>query len=194
MAAITKTWADGDPFTAAEADTYFMRQVAIACNNQTDRDAILSPQEGMLVYRKDLDLFQFYNGTRWALVAPKDYGQTYPGSNFTLTASYTDRIAPAAITTNGGTVEIEVCIAYYNSASGADRTIDVKILRGATVVKTISGLASYLMSPYGAQFTTFKVRDTPSAGSNTYKVQVLASTGSAVIMTTDSYMTLKEIS
>jgi hypothetical protein len=65
MAAIYKTWADGDPFTAAEADTYFMRQVAIACNNQTDRDAILSPQDGMVVYRKDTKAIERYNGSSW---------------------------------------------------------------------------------------------------------------------------------
>lgn len=65
MAAISKTWADGDAFTAADANTYFMRQTIIACDNQTDRDSILTPQEGLTVYRKDLNTLETYNGSAW---------------------------------------------------------------------------------------------------------------------------------
>lgn len=65
MAAIIETWADGDAFTAGDANTYLMRQSIIACDNQTDRDAILTPQEGMTVFRKDLNSYQTYDGASW---------------------------------------------------------------------------------------------------------------------------------
>jgi len=84
MAEIYKTWADGDPFTAAEADTYFMRQVTIACNNQTDRDAILSPQEGMTIFRKDTDAYEVYDGTDWLTFDTKWQTYTPTLTNITL--------------------------------------------------------------------------------------------------------------
>ena len=65
MASIYNTFVDGDAFTAADANNYFMRQVNIVCDNQTDRDAILTPNEGMTVYRKDLDAKQTYDGAAW---------------------------------------------------------------------------------------------------------------------------------
>lgn len=65
MASTYRTWADGDAFTAADAGTYFMRQVTIACNNSTDRDAILTPQEGMTVYREDINAYEVYTGSSW---------------------------------------------------------------------------------------------------------------------------------
>ena len=68
MASVYRTWADGDAFTAADAGTYFMRQVNISVDNQSDRDAILTPQEGMQVWRKDLDGFELYDGSEWNLV------------------------------------------------------------------------------------------------------------------------------
>ena len=68
MAKTYKTWADGDAFTAVDANTYFMRQVNISVDNQSDRDAILTPQEGMQVWRKDLDGFELYDGSEWNLV------------------------------------------------------------------------------------------------------------------------------
>ena len=68
MAKVEKTFVDGDAFTAADANTYFMRQVNISVDNQSDRDAILTPQEGMQVWRKDLDGFELYDGSGWNLV------------------------------------------------------------------------------------------------------------------------------
>ena len=65
MASVYRTWADGDAFTAADAGTYFMRQALIVCDNQTDRDAILTPNEGLHVYRKDLDAIEVYTGSSW---------------------------------------------------------------------------------------------------------------------------------
>lgn len=84
MASIYKTWADGDAFTAADANTYFMRQAIIACDDQTARDAILTPQEGMTVWRKDLDAFQTYDGSAWFTNYLKWQSYTPTLSNMTL--------------------------------------------------------------------------------------------------------------
>lgn len=65
MASTYKVWADGDAFTAADAGTYLMRQVIIAVDNATDRDAILTPQEGMTVYREDTNTLETYDGASW---------------------------------------------------------------------------------------------------------------------------------
>ena len=65
MASIYRTWADGDAFTAADAGTYFMRQANISVANNTDRDAILTPQAGMRVYNVAELAFETYNGTSW---------------------------------------------------------------------------------------------------------------------------------
>lgn len=84
MAAIYKTWADGDPFTAAEADAYFMRQVITACDNQTDRDAILSPGQGLTVYRKDTKAIERYNGSSWDAFDTIWQSYTPTLTNFTI--------------------------------------------------------------------------------------------------------------
>lgn len=161
--------------------------------DQTARD-VFTPFDGLMVYRKDLDAFQFYTGSRWRWVNPKNFGQTYPGANFLLTTSYTDRITAASVTTLGGEVELEVCIAFYNAASGADRIIDVNVVCDGSTIKNISGISSILnVSTAGSDYVTVKVRHTPSAGAHIYKIQAKASAGSAVYMTTDSYITIAEI-
>lgn len=65
MAPKFKDFLNNTAFTADEGDEYFMRQVIIACNNAADRNSIPSPQEGMTVYRKDLDVYETYDGSDW---------------------------------------------------------------------------------------------------------------------------------
>lgn len=65
MAAIFEEFANGEDFNASDFNTLVMRQAIIACDNQTDRDAILTPQEGLTVYRKDTKAIERYNGSSW---------------------------------------------------------------------------------------------------------------------------------
>lgn len=65
MAAIFEEFANGDAFNASDANTYYMRQVTITCDNQTDRDSILTPAQGLTVYRKDTKAIERYNGSSW---------------------------------------------------------------------------------------------------------------------------------
>ena len=87
MASIYNTWADGDAFTAADLNTLLMRQVNISCDNQTDRDAILTPQAGMSIYRVDLKGFEIYDGTDWNIVPRILKKVTLTSASDTITAN-----------------------------------------------------------------------------------------------------------
>lgn len=65
MAAIFEEFANGDAFNANDFNVYSMRQSLIACDNQTDRDSIVTPQAGLHVWRKDTDAIEIYDGTSW---------------------------------------------------------------------------------------------------------------------------------
>jgi hypothetical protein len=65
MAAIFEEFANGEAFNASDFNTLAMRQAIIACDNQTDRDSILTPQEGMTVWRKDTNAYEVYSGSAW---------------------------------------------------------------------------------------------------------------------------------
>lgn len=65
MAAIFEEFANGDDFNASDFNTFSMRQALIACDNQTDRDSIATPQEGIHVWRKDTDAIEIYDGAAW---------------------------------------------------------------------------------------------------------------------------------
>lgn len=56
-----KTFAAG-VLTSSDVNTFLMRQSVITCTAAT-RPA--SPNEGMLIYETDTDLFQFWNGAAW---------------------------------------------------------------------------------------------------------------------------------
>lgn len=101
MAAIFEEFANGDDFNASDFNTYSMRQSIIACDNATDRDAIATPQEGLTVYRKDLDIMQQYLGAVWRDIdyEKSDHVAAYES---TTSTSYVD------LTTVGPTVSINV--------------------------------------------------------------------------------------
>ena len=84
MAAIFEEFANGEDFNASDFNTYSMRQVVICCDNQTDRDSIATPQEGMRVYRKDTDATEIYNGTEWLTFDSKWQSYTPALTNITI--------------------------------------------------------------------------------------------------------------
>jgi hypothetical protein len=65
-----KTFAPG-VLTSSDVNTFLMRQSVITCTAAT-RPA--SPNEGMLIYETDTDLFKVYSGTAWG-----DMGQFVSG-------------------------------------------------------------------------------------------------------------------
>ncbi len=55
-----------EKLTAAQVNTFLMQQAVATFDDATQRDAqIASPQEGQLIYNKDLDTYQTYDGTSW---------------------------------------------------------------------------------------------------------------------------------
>lgn len=163
--------------------------------DQTARD-VFTPFEGLMVYRKDLDCFQFYTGSRWRYVTPRQLELKYgTGGPTVLTASYVDQITSSSNTTLGGLVEIEANIFAYNAGSGADRTLDVLLLCDGATVGTFTLLSIPLNATANGYYEfTLTIQHTPSAAAHTWKVQARGSTASAVgFVNTLSSIKIREI-
>lgn len=64
-----KVWVADDVLTAADVNDYLMDQAVMVFANAAGRSgAILSPTEGMLTYRSDDNVFEFYNGSSWVQI------------------------------------------------------------------------------------------------------------------------------
>lgn len=64
-----KVWVADDVLTAADVNDYLMDQAVMVFANASARSgAILSPTEGMLTYRSDSNVFEFYNGSSWVQI------------------------------------------------------------------------------------------------------------------------------
>lgn len=64
-----KVWAADDVLTAADVNDYLMDQAVMVFASAAARSgAILSPTEGMLTYRSDANVFEFYTGSAWAQI------------------------------------------------------------------------------------------------------------------------------
>ena len=63
-------FANGELLTAQKVNDYLMRQVVVKVANHTERDAIPTPDEGMLVYCRADDTLEFHNGSAWGVYPP----------------------------------------------------------------------------------------------------------------------------
>lgn len=126
MVATIKTFVDGDNLTDTELNSYLMRQTVIVCDNQTDRDSILTPTEGLCVYRKDLDIIQIYLGSEWRDVDHQKIA-TRAASQTTTSTSYVD------LATSGPSVSFTV------PASGK-----VKITLSTRIANSVAGNRSFV--------------------------------------------------
>lgn len=66
-----KYWADGEPVTGVDANTFLMSQSVMRFENASDRDSALARTltTGMVAYLKDTTTLQIYDGTSWVDVA-----------------------------------------------------------------------------------------------------------------------------
>jgi hypothetical protein len=65
-----KTFAVGEVLTANNVNTYLMQQTVMVFASAAARSSeITSPSEGMLSYRTDVNVFEFYNGSAWVALA-----------------------------------------------------------------------------------------------------------------------------
>lgn len=111
-----KTFLAGNPLAAADLNNFLMAQAVIGCTSGTHP---ASPQQGMVIYETDTDLFKYWNGSAWegpgvwVAYTPSwtSSGTTPTLGNGTLTGSWTqiDKTVHGRIkltigsTTNGGT-------------------------------------------------------------------------------------------
>lgn len=70
-----KTFSAGAVLTAAEVNTYLMEQSVMVFGGTAARSsAIPTPSEGMVTYRSDADVVEYYSGTSWNSVGSIAYG------------------------------------------------------------------------------------------------------------------------
>lgn len=165
MAAIFEEFANGDAFNASDFNTLSMRQSIIACDNQTDRDSILTPQEGLTVYRKDLDAYQTYDGAAWLTFHLKwtSYTPTFTNltiGNGTLSCKYVQI---------GKTVHVRFSLVFGSTtAMGSAPKFTLPVTRaanGGTAALTLMGDASlYDLTAVTAWFASFTNTTTTEAG------------------------------
>lgn len=65
-----KTFTAGAVLTATEVNTYLMQQsVMVFASSAARSSAITAPSEGMISYRSDANIVEYYNGSAWQPVA-----------------------------------------------------------------------------------------------------------------------------
>ena len=130
------TFVDGQVLTAAQVNGYLMKQAVMYFATAAARSsAITSPEEGMVTYRADGDILEFYNGSSWIGLTDISSAQTLTNKTLTnpnVNGTIMDRteenwnIVVAAAT---GTVNLDVLtssIWYYTSNATANHTINVR--------------------------------------------------------------------
>lgn len=64
-----KTWAADDVLTAADLNDYLMDQAVVVFANASVRaSALLAPETGMLTYRVDGGVYEYYTGSAWSQI------------------------------------------------------------------------------------------------------------------------------
>lgn len=130
------TFTDGSILTAAQVNGYLMKQAVMYFATAAARSsAITSPEEGMVTYRADSDVIEYYNGTSWVGIADLTSSQTLTNKTLTtptINGAILDRseenwnIVVAAAT---GTINIDVLtssIWYYTSNATANHTVNIR--------------------------------------------------------------------
>lgn len=130
------TFADGQVLTAAQVNGYLMKQAVMYFATAAARSsAITSPEEGMVTYRADADVLEFYNGTSWIGLTDLTSAQTLTNKTLTtptINGAILDRteenwnIVASAAT---GTINFDVLtssIWYYTSNATANHTINIR--------------------------------------------------------------------
>jgi len=83
-----KEFTTGDVLTAADANGYLASQVVMVFASAAARtSAIASPQEGMISFRKDADVMEYYSGSAWVAVDSGTSPLTTKGDLFTFSTT-----------------------------------------------------------------------------------------------------------
>jgi hypothetical protein len=155
----------GQPLTAAEVDTYLMRQATMTFASAAARDAALAAvlDEGMVAYLEDSNSLTYYTGAAWVVVSEPPQAlasiATFQGISVSNTMAYgwTQRcngmfVAQfAANITSGGSAPNDIAIATPFTLPDAEAI-------GGAYTYTDTGTAVYSGSIYPFSTTEFRLQ------------------------------------
>ena len=148
-----KTFADGDPLSAAEVNGYLMTQAVMTFADASARDTALpSPSEGMTVFVADTNQLQMYDGSSWVTIADLDTW-SFIGDNPEIANSSPKLTINDTDATVGGTVGAYVDLEANGTRAGYigfpnSSRLYVRTENGDMYVQADNG--SILMIPEGA--------------------------------------------
>lgn len=94
-----KTFVDGDILTAAQVNTYLMEQsVMVFASAAARTTAIASPSEGMVTYRTDNNVIEYYDGAAWQPILDQD---VIAAKGDLIVGTGDDTVAALSVGTNG---------------------------------------------------------------------------------------------
>jgi hypothetical protein len=120
MASQFKTFTSGAVLTAAEVNSYLMKQAVIVCDSSADYPS--APVEGMVVYDKALDAFLAYTGAAWQQtlqLAARNTANTWTPV-ITQSGTVTHTATYARYSRNGRLITAECLLAVTGSGTGAN--------------------------------------------------------------------------
>ena len=148
------TFTDGQVLTAAQVNGYLMKQAVMYFATAAARSsAITSPEEGMVTYRADSDVIEYYNGSAWVALIDATSAQTVANKILIASEERWNIVASAST----GTINFDASTSsawYYTTNATANWTLN---FRGSSTVSLNTLLAtgdSITLSFAAAQGTT----------------------------------------
>jgi hypothetical protein len=137
-----KTFVQGNVLNASEVNTYLMKQAVMTFASATARNAALTtPNEGMIAYLEDVNMFTWYNGTSWFFLngntpraeLTKTTDQTIGTASYTTITSWS-QTEMISLTQSGGIITIPSGFAgRYNISACASWATNSTGIRALTL-------------------------------------------------------------
>ena len=120
------TFTDGSILTAAQVNGYLMKQAVMYFATAAARSsAITSPEEGMVTYRADSDVIEYYNGTAWIAITDVSSSQLVSNKILNTTEERWNVVASAST----GTINVDAVTStawYYTTNATANWTLNFR--------------------------------------------------------------------
>lgn len=120
------TFTDGSILTAAQVNGYLMKQAVMYFATAAARTtAITSPEEGMVTYRADSDVIEYYNGTAWVAITDVSSSQLVSNKILNTTEERWNVVASAST----GTINVDAVTStawYYTTNATANWTLNFR--------------------------------------------------------------------
>lgn len=136
-----KDFANGVPLTEGDLDGYLMKQTVMYFATAAARTSgIASPEEGMVTYRADDDVIEFYDGASWVEVGGSGTSldptsASVATNQSTTSTSFTDlaTAGPAVTATTDTEALVVIRARMYNSGVGRLCTMGFAVSGASTV-------------------------------------------------------------